>query len=60
MRASGDCLVEGGAVQIQGTVRRPDAGQNFVQMVACIGPDAGRAAELDADALFRSVEFVGG
>ena len=58
--ATGVCLVEGGAVQIQGTVLRPDAGENFIQMNACLGPDVGSAAELDADALFRSVEFVGG
>jgi len=58
--ATGVCLVEGGAVQILGTVVRPDAGENFIQMNACLGPDVGSAGELDADALFRSVEFVGG
>lgn len=56
--ATQDCRAAGGAVQIPGTVLRPDAGANFLQLDACIGPDAGKAAELDVDALFRSIDFV--
>lgn len=57
--ATGDCQDLGGAVQIVGTVQFPHDGANFLQMHACIGPDAGKGAELDADALFRSVDFTG-
>jgi len=58
--ATESCRALGGSVQIQGTVLRPDVGPNFVQLDACLGPDAGRSAELDVDALFRSIELSPG
>jgi hypothetical protein len=58
--ATDQCRSEGGAVQIQGTVRWQQRSSNLLQLDACIGPDAGTAAEDAVNALFRSIEFLGG
>lgn len=58
--ASGDCLSRGGASEVQGTILRRNAANNFLQMDACIGPEAGSAAGPSAEAVFRSVLFVPG
>lgn len=58
--ATDDCRAIGGTAQIVGTALFPHDGHNFLQMTACIGPDAGEIAEVEAAALFGSVEFIGG
>jgi len=58
--ATDDCRVLGGAVQIEGTVLRANAPGNYVELDACLGTDAGRTAELEVDALFRSIAFLPG
>ena len=55
--ATGPCLSRGGTSEVQGTILRPNAAQNFLQMDACIGPHAGAAAGPSAEAVFRSVLF---
>jgi hypothetical protein len=57
--ATGACLARGGALQVEGTVLRPNAADNFLQMDACIGPDANVTAGADAQAMFRSLAFRG-
>ena len=57
--ATGACLGRGGAMQLEGTVLRPNAGDNFLQMDACFGPDANVTAEKDVEAMFRSLTFRG-
>jgi len=58
--ATDDCRAIGGTAQVVGTAMFPHDGHNFLQMTACIGPDAGKTAEVEAEALFRSVDFLGG
>jgi hypothetical protein len=48
--ATGACLGRAGAIQAEGTVLRPNAADNFLQLDACFGPDANVTA---ADATFR-------
>lgn len=57
--ATGACLGRGGAMQVEGTVLRPNAADNFLQMDACFGPDANVKAGADAEAMFRSLTFRG-
>lgn len=57
--ATGACLGRGGAMQLEGTVLRPNAADSFLQMDACIGPDANVTAGADAQAMFRSLTFKG-
>ena len=49
----------GGAMQVEGTVLRPNANDNFLQMDACFGPDANVKAGADAEAMLRSLTFRG-
>jgi hypothetical protein len=46
-------------VQVEGTVLRPNAADNFLQMDACFGPDANVTAGADAEAMFRGLMFRG-
>ena len=57
--ATGACLGRGGAMQLEGTVLRPNAADSFLQMDACIGPDANVTAGADAQVMFRSLTFKG-
>lgn len=57
--ATGACLGRGGAMELEGTVLRPNAADNFLQMDACFGPDANVTAGADAEAMFRSLTFRG-
>jgi hypothetical protein len=56
--ATGACLGRGGALQVEGTVLRPSAADNFLQMDACFGPDANVTAGANAEAMFRSLTFT--
>jgi len=56
--ATGACLGRAGAIQAEGTVLRPNAADNFLQLDACFGPDANVTAA-DAEAMFRSLTFRG-
>jgi len=59
--AIGACLGRGGAVQVEGTVLRPNAADNFLQMDACFGlrSDANVTVGADAEAMFRGLTFRG-
>jgi hypothetical protein len=57
--ATGACFGRGGAMQLEGTVLRPNAADNFLQMDACFGPEANLTAEKDVEAMFRSLTFRG-
>jgi len=47
-------------MQVEGTVLRPNAADNFLQMDACFGgPDANVKAGADAEAMLRSLTFRG-
>ena len=57
--ATGACAGRGGTMHVEGTVLRPNATDDFLQMDACFGPDANLTARADAEAMFRSLTFRG-
>ncbi len=46
-------------MQVEATVLRTNAADNFLQMDACFGPDSNVTAGADAEAMFRGPTFRG-